>query len=83
MRWSDLGLTHDMTFESGSKDIWVDYGRRRGRHTPFVKGLKKCGRPARFMKLTPEYIMDADVARPYGPYGKVLLFITVYKTQDT
>ena len=69
--WNDSGVTHAMTFESGSKDIWVDYGHPKDRHTPFVKGLNKCGRPAHYMKLTPEYIMDGAVAQQYGPYGKV------------
>ena len=69
MTWNSDGVTLlPFTFESGARDVWVDYGNL---HTPFVKGLNRCGQPAEYMKLTPEFIMNNSIAEQYGPYEKV------------
>ena len=66
--WNSAHVTHPFTFESGARDVWVDNGTL---HTPFVKGLNRCGQPAEYMKLTPEFIMNNSVAERFGPYEKV------------
>ena len=58
MTWIPVGVTHSFTYESGARDVWVDYGNL---NTPFVKGLNRCGQPAEYMKLTPEFIMNNSI----------------------
>ena len=65
-----------MTTESYDKsDIVADVPDQRFNHgnKPFVIKTTPCGQLGHYMHLTPDYLLNDNIALAYGPYEKVKL----------
>ncbi len=57
--------THD------SSEIVIDHPESGQDDSPFTVKCTPCGQPGYYMRLTPDYLQDSNIAARYGPYDKV------------
>ena len=56
-------------------DIVIDTPEEGHGHRPYTVEITPCGEPGYYTHLTPDFLLEDDVASQFGEYGRVGLFL--------